>query len=1058
MKNIHYRLFVALLVLLMTSCSDDLGGGEGRQEGRIYFNVSEGQAWSDNDATRSGAEAPILMQSSIEGQPIYLHTQVTPNVRVSKDTEEIQTRGNRLTGDVFDTDITQVGIYGRTSGGATLFNLNTQLEARPTGHTTESSSPHQWYVQDQDLVDGLSWAQDGGTGNFYAIAPYFDNSSNDNGLSVALNASNQPVITYTVPTDVTKQLDLLTAKHLNVTRGNDIELPFDHVLSAIKFVMKPSKDVNNTSKTGFDTFRWSDGILKYDVTVNTISIENVYKQGTWIVGGDITSNDDADKWHYSTAASNIGSFSFQPTTYQLSGSDDIPLNADDSGKVLMMIPQTVPDNAQIKIDCTLTPVTSGATKTLTLYAPLKTTNQGVKENIKWERGYTYTYNLSLSDIAYVFDFNTATSFTENNAPTGGKDFDIADNTNGAGFVVRSYKVDANGYKTAVDWKIQHQEMVNSVTGSSTSSSDIVWVAGSNGWVRLIDNDGNGNEVTGTHAGAYWDTNTNQPSVYGNWYYQLRIGSIMTPVIDLSLWNYDQTRRWTGRTTANCYIVAGPGTYRIPLIYGNACTNDKLIDTAWNPGVSGSYVLSTFLNSNNVAITDPLINLDNGITVDNACLVWEEGDGTGYTNTGGNGSNTGTVISVNSSIERESYTYKDNNDNEVVKTTEYLKFEISPDDFNYGNAVVGIRNSSGQILWSWHIWMTDPSAFTTNQTVDLGDSHSVDLAGRNIGWVDGGVSVPQKTRTGNIRLVQDETDDRITIDVTQIKCNAFTTYFTNVLYQWGRKDPMRGNVRFDDDNTDDGAPRGVAGVKAWANRYRTITGTSSTEGQRTIGQLIQEPNIIYGVARGDLYQTVYYNLWAANLTQSHQSMWGTWQVLGKTIYDPSPVGYIVPPSRYLMTFARNEYRGGFEEKYRNDQLPIICHFSNAYGNAVFYASGVRSTTNSRQAKAAGFRSPGPALLFQAALGEYHTSTPYSRDETYQLHLYFYGGDAIGDADEIDTHNKILGDMAEALSVMPMVYHFEQNLEEQEESNEDPQQDKNNSAYPYESLSKRNNSLW
>jgi len=142
----------------------------------------------------------------------------------------------------------------------------------------------------------------------------------------------------------------------------------------------------------------------------------------------------------------------------------------------------------------------------------------------------------------------------------------------------------------------------------------------------------------------------------------------------------------------------------------------------------------------------------------------------------------------------------------------------------------------------------------------GDGHTATYANTNIGWVDGGISVAAKTRTGKSRLVQAESGNIITIDATQNKRPAFTTYFTNVLYQWGRKDPMRGNVNEEDMRTDNGAPRGVAGVQEWGNGY------SVTNGTRTVNQMIQQPNVIFATNEGDLYPFAdsYFNLWATNI--------------------------------------------------------------------------------------------------------------------------------------------------------------------------------------------------
>ena len=1083
MKKYKYILGLLMLAAIVGACTDEENSGFHRRDGHVYLAIGENRQWAEDGATRSDIDAPMLLHCDLVGaQPLYLHTEIAPIPAETVTDEGPETRGNRYTGAVFaNGSVTNFGIYG-VAGSNTFkkqfaiseMTKDTQDQGTvETGSGTASYKTSYWYIKEYDIGEGVEgglWP-DANTADFYGYAPYFapDQAKNGNGLRIYQDGTTHvPTIEYIVPDVVTNQLDLLTAKHTRVSKGDDVELVFDHVLSAIKFkVANTVTNSANPSTLNHAGLQWTDGINIYNVTIKTVSIQGVYNKGTWKVGDPVYATgggtDPANNWTRSTD-NTTGNFTISPAKdLNTPGTDEV--NPDDGGNVFMMMPQTVPPGAKFVIVCTMNKqgdanVSKDVTFTLDIAGKV------------WKPGYTYNYTLSLSDVAYVFDFNTATSFNATNVPTGGKNFDIANNTNGDGFVVRSYKVDANGNKKAVNWKLKHKVIESSVTGSNTSTQGEVWEDGSNGWMHLIDNDGAGTEVTGSHAGAYWDTNSNQPSNATNWYYRLEVGSIMTPVIDLSLYNYDQTKRWKGRTTANCYIVAGPGTYRIPLIYGNACRNDSIITSAYSPGKSASNVLSTFHNYNDANIRSPFIKKDVGNGTYTACLVWEEGDGTGTTSAGATGStaattgddakyghayNMGTVVKVIEAID----TYNEADDGYNTNTspfesgTDYIQFEVSPDNFNYGNAVIGLRYGN-TIVWSWHIWITDPSTFTTNQTVTLDDGHSVTLAGRNIGWVDGGITKSQEKRNGYLKLVQDETDWEITIDADQIKCNQFTSYFTNVLYQWGRKDPMRGNVDPNHDDTDNGAPRGAAGVKAWTNGYRTLDGGAL--GKRTVGEMIQEPNTIYGVARGDLYETVYYNLWAANLTQTYQSMWGTWQVLGKTIYDPSPVGYFVPPSRYLMTFARNGFREGFDEKTNANNPPIICGFTHGSDNATFYASGIRTTSNSYGATARGFRVPGPALLFRGALGFYHTSTPYSNDETFQLHLYFYGGDAIGTADEVDTHNKILGDMAEALSIIPMVYNYEQSLEEQAEPNEDPPQDNTNSVYPNQTLSKGNGTLW
>ena len=130
----------------------------------------------------------------------------------------------------------------------------------------------------------------------------------------------------------------------------------------------------------------------------------------------------------------------------------------------------------------------------------------------------------------------------------------------------------------------------------------------------------------------------------------------------------------------------------------------------------------------------------------------------------------------------------------------------------------------------------------------------------------------------------------------------------------------------------------------------------------------------------------------------------WLLRG-TIYDPSPVGYCVPPSKCLTKLSRS----GFAEIGASVTLPIVCYYNSTLP---FHASGVRTTTAGYDLTARGYIQP---AALNAANGFYHTATPYSNDECWQLHLYFYSG--------TDTHNFIRGDMSECLSVKPVLWNGE-----------------------------------
>lgn len=986
--KIKHLIEIIIAATAISACSDDMAHrGDNtptKQKGFLYFNLKEGSDWKDgNTSTRSDVEAPIRFKTNVEkAQPIYLHTKVERNVPAIITEETAKTRGIRYTGTVFDDGkITTLGVYGITKNSSDVdqefLSPFTQISSVDENPGSEGG----WYIEEYGDVAESIWGT-GKTGVFYAYAPYFtyNTLSNANGLRSYLDGST-PTIEYDVPTTVSNQLDLLTAYNPSVTKGNDIDLVFDHVLSAIKFKIKGGAD-HNKWKVGGDT---------YDVTVNSIKINSVYAKGTWpiatLTSSSVWTNDGSTKKSFE-----LDCVDMTWTSATSSGTDLM-----DDTNVFMMLPQTAPEGATVELVCTLTGSGTHNNESISMTAPI---NGKV-----WKPGYTYTYTISLSGFTYVFDYNEATTKNYNESEDGSHVVAGSDYTGGIvryngtsekDIFIRSYKIDANGTKTNVDWKPQYYETDASVTAVGDGGADSgSWKDGSNGWIHVYDRYSNNydREVTTSHNGAH-EGESNDIRLF-----KIAIGSIMTPTIDLSEWNQDQTKRWRGRSTSNCYIVAGPGRYRIPLIYGNAWTNGSHNQSAYKTANSGDAILSTFLNYNNDPITSPYIDVDLEGAVDNACLVWEEGNGdenntTLTTGPGGQtGGNSGTVVEV---IGIDKDTSGDDGYNHG-----YLVFEVKHDTFNYGNAVVGIRNSSNVILWSWHIWIVDSSWFLGDNSSQLTiDGNNITYAKTNIGWVHGNRRVLQQNREGQMRLLQSESGNTIFINAKQEKRPQFDTYKTNVLYQWGRKDPMRGIINASTDNTDGGAPRGAAGVKPWSNPY-SFPGV-----HKSIGALIQDPNTIWGMSRGDLYETDYYNLWAMNCTKRYNTNGGTWQFFGKTIYDPSPVGYVVPPSKCLTHLERS----GFAAIEPTVTFPIICNYTDASSGKVipFYTSGTRTTDLARQNRAMGVKQP---ETLNAALGWYHTATPYSKDESWQLRLYFYSG--------TDTHNFIRGDLETANSVLPVM---------------------------------------
>ena len=1048
---------MAVFAVVLVACKEDNNIiTPTRLPGYLYFFPTEKYDWGNgNQVTRSSVEAPMRMECSLKGEPIYLHTEVTPtmspqleeSVSLMEATTEgegmgQETRGIRYTGDVFSLSsgstpkISSFGVYAtRTSDHGVILNY---AEIGPS--TTESTSLYDWNVKEQEI----SGVWDSGTANFYGYAPYFDNPEATNGLSMTANSSGVPILTYTVPTAVANQLDILTAKHLNVSKGNDVELEFSHIMSAIKFNFKHGKGTadGGSTWTEKDNFKWSDGVNTYNVTVKTIEIKNVYTTGTWVVGGDPY---NGDRW--TRTADTKASFTYSGVDKGLTGeSSPVDLNPDADGHVFMMLPQQVPSDATIALTCNLTKEgDSDPSKSMTLEAALKETDGTTAKT--WLPGYTYTYTISLSDFVYVFDFDTSKDWNDETGTANATIKDPLSYTNisyggkdSYPLMVRSYKVDSKGNKSPVDWTIIHEieEIQGSVeSGTPTTTVSIVENKLPE-WMKLYEtpNDTRTTEVvnvateagtnvkqvtTAKHAGATDDSNDRK--------FRLQISSIDEPVIDLSLYNYDQTKRWSARNTSNCYIVAGPGTYRIPLVYGNAIYNGTDNKKAYwtkeaqeNPLISQSggdaiNYLYKLENHSGAPISSPYIVevVGNSKEVKNygeGALVWEEVNGLIQD------------VSIDFSYDEDEDGYNSDQDQG------YLQFTIKPNVFNYGNAVIGVRRKeSYDYYWSWHIWITDPTDFLDTKNIDIQDYHTVDFAGCNVGWVPKQSEQPAKRRNDRVLLRQDETLDELEINVDQLICNAFTPYLTNTLYQWGRKDPMKGITSNSQDGTDNGTPR-----------YNESPGYDNQTGNKaSIATMIQKPNTIYGVARGDLYETSYTNLWGTNCNKKKL----TYTYYGKTVYDPCPVGFCVPPSksfsklnkRYRTArgglFPRDE-RSGFVEiaEWNESDGPVICQYkeSAAAGGEIveFPLYGARSHDGlTHEMTAYGFYPYGGGH----GLGYYQSASPYSNDENWAMRIDVYTRQAL--INEADTHvGNFKPDHNTAGAVRPVRYYGE-TVEEAEE---------------------------
>lgn len=225
------------------------------------------------------------------------------------------------------------------------------------------------------------------------------------------------------------------------------------------------------------------------------------------------------------------------------------------------------------------------------------------------------------------------------------------------------------------------------------------------------------------------------------------------------------------STANCYIVNAPGTYRLPLVYGNAVKDGKTnssayISTLKPEDARQGRVLTHFVNYKDQPIESPLIE-----GAASVALLWIDDNMCGG-------------ISVNPLAEGS---FMLDGTETPVK---YLEFTVNA-PMRQSNAVIVVKDAEGTTIWSWHIWMTDYVLGEDIKTVQNYAGKQYEFMPVNIGWVDSQTSTYPE-RGVPLRVVQD-------IEGGEIFSNGIYQYATTEIlvgngttYQFGKKDPTPGN--------------------------------------------------------------------------------------------------------------------------------------------------------------------------------------------------------------------------------------------------------------------------
>lgn len=304
---------------------------------------------------------------------------------------------------------------------------------------------------------------------------------------------------------------------------------------------------------------------------------------------------------------------------------------------------------------------------------------------------------------------------------------------------------------------------------------------------------------------------------------------------------------TQRNTANSYVISEKGEYMLPLVYGNAIKNSLANAAAYTNLHEQNFC--DFVNHLGNVISSPYIESNDGCIASSAELVWQTGPA---------------LIS-----DVRLFGMPDCN---------CLAFNVNSIPEENGLALLAVRDASGNIMWSWMIWLTRDNLETLTVINDY--DFEYEILPENLGAI----------------------------------WNEDRTMYGGPYFQWGRKDPLlpcNGSGQacrlYDIDGNE---------CSAWG----VLGQAKDKSSEKTIFNAIRNPCLFFtDYNRTNNWFNKYsaLNLWDSSIHCTDVSHEITGRI--KTVYDPCPSGFMVPCRRAFYYFDDRRV-GGFNNGFSFELIP------------------------------------------------------------------------------------------------------------------------------------------